>query len=192
MSPKRLETQTTVSSYDVIIVLGAAVWQGGRPSPTLRRRVLWAVELFHQKEGRRLLFTGGLGRYPPSEARMMRQIATEAGVPRSDTLLEEQATSTFTSAVYCHRIMRQHGWTSALVVTDRYHLPRAQLTFCLLAGRSGMTISGRAVTARRRSRRWKRRLWAHGREGVALGWYLLKILSWKINQRFRGKRHDTP
>ncbi len=32
-------------AYDVIVVLGAAVWPGGQPSPALQRRILHAVDL---------------------------------------------------------------------------------------------------------------------------------------------------
>lgn len=185
MSKKRLGTGTSTSPYDVIIVLGAAVWQGGKPSPTLRRRVLYAVDLFNQGQGRQLLFTGGLGQYPPPEAEVMRQIALEQGVPASCMVLEDQAASTFWSAVYCRVLMRQHDWSSALIVTDRYHLPRAELTFRQLTGGPGMTITGRAVVPHRLTWRptWKLKSWlrAYGREWVAFVWYLLKIAVWKVS-----------
>ncbi len=185
MLRKWLETDATVLPSDVIIVLGAAVWQGGRPSPALRRRVLYAVDLFNQGKGRQLLLTGGVGRHPPSEAEVMRHVALVAGVSLGCLVLEEQGTSTFSSAIYCHHMMRQHGWSSALIVTDRYHLPRAQLTFRQLAGGPGIAITGRGVGARRRI--WSLQLWlrTYGREWAALVWYLPKIIGWKIGQYLR-------
>ena len=84
---------------DVIIVLGAAVWPGGQPSPALRRRVTHAVHLLQSEKGRRLLVTGGLGKHAPAEADVMRQLAIDAGVPPSLILVEDQATSTFEQVV---------------------------------------------------------------------------------------------
>ena len=120
---------------DVIIAMGAAVWPGGRPSPALRRRTLHAVQALHAGRGARLVVTGGLGKHPPAEAQVMRQLAHDAGVPPACILVEDRATSTLQSAIYCTRLLRQHGWSSALIVTDRYHLPRP--CWCFAASASG-------------------------------------------------------
>jgi len=165
---------------EVIIVLGAAVWPEAQPSPALRRRVAHAVQAFHTGQGRRLLMTGGLGKYPPAEAQVMRQLALHAGVPEACILLEEQATSTFQSALRCAAILRQHGWSTALIVTDRYHLPRALFVF-----RScGIEAYGHAPQGRLYSRkRWKR--WYYrGREACALVWYGCLVLRVKIRHLF--------
>jgi vancomycin permeability regulator SanA len=165
---------------EVIIVLGAAVWPEGQPSPALRRRVAHAVQAFHTGKGRRLLMTGGLGRYPPAEAQVMRQLALAAGVPETCILIEAQATSTFHSALRCAAILRQHGWSTALIVTDRYHLRRALFVF-----RScGIEAYGHAPQGRLYSRkRWKR--WYYrGREAFALVWYVCLVLGVKIRHLF--------
>ena len=165
---------------EVIIVLGAAVWPEAQPSPALRRRVAHAVQAFHTGQGRRLLMTGGLGRYPPAEAQVMRQLALAAGVPEACILLEDQATSTFQSALRCAAILRQHGWSTALIVTDRYHLPRALFVF-----RScGIEAYGHAPQGRLYYRkRWKR--WYYrGREACALVWYGCLVLGVKIRHLF--------
>ena len=165
---------TMVQPSDVIIVLGAAVWPQGQPSPALRRRVAHAVRLFQNGEGRYVLMTGGVGVLPPAEADVMRQLAIEAGVPDSHIVVEDQAHSTFDSAVYCYRICQQHGWTTALIVTDRYHLLRALLTFYSF----GLRVRGSAAH-RLTSQRWYKTGYAYGREFLALGWYLWRILRMK-------------
>src|SRR5919202_4116394 len=85
-------------SYDVIVVLGAAVWPGGQPSPALRRRVLHAVDLLQRGHALHLLVTGGVGKYAPAEAEVMQRVAVAHGVPPPRVLCEDQATSTFESA----------------------------------------------------------------------------------------------
>jgi len=71
---------------DVIIVLGAAVWAGGVPSPALRRRALHAVELFQQGLSDVLIVSGGIGKNPPSEARIMRRLAVQQGISEKKLL----------------------------------------------------------------------------------------------------------
>lgn len=160
--------------YDGIIVLGAAVWPGGTPSPALRRRIEHAVQLFQAGHGACLLVTGGVGKHPPSEAQVMQQFALQAGVPRTHILLEEQATSTFESALYCRRLYQQQHWQQAVLVTDHYHLPRALLSFRSL----GMQVQGSGPRSRRCP--WRQAAYERGREVLALLWYVVRILLWKL------------
>ena len=115
--------------FDVIVVLGAAVWEHGEPSPALRRRILHAVDLFHSGAAGTLLVTGGVGKYPPSEAQVMRRLAMERGVPEEKIFVEETAKSTLESAMVSAGIIKRNNWKTALIVTDRYHLPRSILLF---------------------------------------------------------------
>ena len=122
---------------------------------------------------------GWSGQYAPAEAQVMRQLALAAGVPDACILLEDQATSTFQSALRCTAILRQHGWSTALV-TDRYHLRRALFVF-----RScGIQAMGSPPQGRLYSRkRWKR--WYYrGREACALVWYGCLVLGVKIRRLF--------
>ncbi len=114
---------------DCAIVLGAAVWPGERPSPTLRARAERAGALYHEGFVHHLVLTGGVGDNPPSEAEAMRRVLRGQGVPDEAMLLEEQATTTAESARYCADILRRKGWRTALLVSDPWHLPRAVRLF---------------------------------------------------------------
>ncbi len=88
------------------------------------------IELFHQGKADHLLLTGGLG--TPTEAAAMRDLALDAGIQEAHIILEPTATSTLENAVRSCRLMSERGYSSALVVSDRFHLPRALLVFrCL-------------------------------------------------------------
>jgi len=164
-------------SYDVIIVLGAAVWPGGQPSPALQRRVLHAVALMRRGVAAHLLVTGGTGRYPPAEARVMQRLALAHGVPGRRILLEEQATSTLESALRCRGILQQRGWSRVLVVTDRYHLARALLAFRGCGIRAvGSGVPGKP--APRLRQRWRTYL----REWLALAWYLGRLVPVRLRR----------
>ena len=72
-------TQAAPRAYDVIVVLGAAVWPGGQPSPALQCRVLHAVDLLQRGYALHLLVTGGVGQYPPAEAEVMTFAVSQGG-----------------------------------------------------------------------------------------------------------------
>ena len=160
-------TQAPPISYDVIVVLGAAVWPGGQPSPALQCRVLHAVDLLQRGYAPHLLVSGGVGKHPPAEAEVMQCLAVAHGIPRTSIVLEDQATSTFESAWRCRDLLGQHSWSRVLIVTDRYHLTRALLAFRSVGIRAGgSAVPGKP--ARRLCKRWHYYL----RERLALAWYL--------------------
>ena len=59
----------------------------------------------------------------------MRDLARLAGAPEDRILVETEASTTFENARRSADIMRRHGWTHAVVVTDIMHIPRALLAF---------------------------------------------------------------
>lgn len=117
-----------------ILILGAAVWREG-PSPTLRRRTLHAAHLYHAGRGTLVIPCGGLGRFPPSEARAMATLLQAAGVPDTAIRLEDASTNT---AQNIRNALPLLGHTrDVLIVSDAYHLPRARL----IARRAGLCVT---------------------------------------------------
>ena len=115
---------------DVIIGLGygPARNKKGEPKKELVRRVEKAVELYKQGYAPYLLFTGGeTGR--GCEAEVMAELAEKMGVPRERIFLETKATDTITNARYSVEIMKNQGWTKAILVSNPYHLHRAKWLF---------------------------------------------------------------
>lgn len=109
------------------LVLGAAVWSGGEPSPTLRRRALHAAGLWHRGEVGWLVACGGLGRHPPSEAEAIRRVLVAAGVPPAAIRLEDRSRSTHENLLLARPILDALHVTEAAIVTDATHAPRARL-----------------------------------------------------------------
>lgn len=157
---------------DVIVVLGAAVWRGGQPSPALRRRLLQGVALMKEGKADRLLLAGGLGKYRPTEARLMRQLAIEEGIPESRIVLEDEGTTTLDSITRCARIMRSNHWNSAMVVSDSYHLFRSTLLFRLL----GMKAIGCEAKGGKEANSTLKWWYYYLREVIALPWTLIVAL----------------
>ena len=124
-----MATSRPDAAPDVVIVLGASTSPAGGPTPTLRRRVVKGVRIFEETGARALLLTGGPAGRRPAEAEVMRDLARLAGVPEDRILIETEASTTFENARRSADIMRRHGWTRAVVVTDALHIPRALLAF---------------------------------------------------------------
>jgi len=159
---------------DVILVLGSAVWPNEQPSPSLRARTERAIELYQQGYAPHLLLSGGLGRYPPEEAEVMRRLAVEAGIPQEAMILDMEAHSTWESMEKARDIMEQEGWETAIIVSDPFHIERA----LLMAGDSGFAAYGSPALDSPTYTIPSRRMFYTSREVLALWWYVVqRVLS---------------
>jgi uncharacterized SAM-binding protein YcdF (DUF218 family) len=112
-----------------IVVLGARVAEGGAPSGALQARAERAAELYRQGLAPLVVFSGGVGRFPPAEALAARDLALSLGVPPSACATEEGSHSTAENAAFTARLLRSRGLSEAILVSDPYHLLRARQYF---------------------------------------------------------------
>lgn len=123
---------TSLTRFDAIIVLGSSADKDGNPSPDGQARVTEAVREYERGVAPRLILTGGAAHNQFVEARVMARVAEAQGIPASAIYIEPRAMDTIQNACYSVRIMRDHRWHSAEVVSSGFHLPRAGLIFgCL-------------------------------------------------------------
>ncbi|MBZ4416089.1 YdcF family protein [Myxococcus sp. RHSTA-1-4] len=127
----RFGQRERAEAADAVVVLGARVLPGGVPSGALRARTEKAVELYQRGLAPRLVFSGGVGVNPPSEARVMLALATRLGVPEAACTLEEESHSTEENARLAVKLLRGLGARRVVVVSDPYHLLRARQYFRL-------------------------------------------------------------
>ena len=116
---------TAVERADCIVVLGAAVWPGGQPSPVLRDRLARAAELYHEGVAGKIICSGGLGKYPPAEAEVGKRFLLQAGVAGQDIITEPASASTSEQAERIKQISDQQGFQSVALVTSFFHEKRA-------------------------------------------------------------------
>lgn len=115
---------------DVIVVLGAGLRRDNTPTATLRTRSSRAADLWHQGIAPRVICTGAVPRLATiSEAEGCRQVLLAAGVPDEAILLENRSRSTEENALYTAELMQANNWNSAVIVSSRYHLFRANWLF---------------------------------------------------------------
>ncbi len=118
---------TNLAHFDTIIVLGTPANPDGTPSPEQRERTLEGVHEYKASVAPALILTGAAAHNQFVEAHVMATLAIAQGVPPSAVIEEDQAQNTVQNIFYSERIMAQHGWTSAEVVSSPSHLPRTAL-----------------------------------------------------------------
>jgi uncharacterized SAM-binding protein YcdF (DUF218 family) len=122
-------SNTSLTRFDAIIVLGSPADSDGNPTPEQLARVNEGVREYERGVAPRLILTGGATRKRFVEARVMARSAEAEGIPESAIFVEPEARNTIENACYAERIMKAHGWQSAEVVSSAYHLPRVGLIF---------------------------------------------------------------
>ncbi len=111
------------------VVLGAAQYNG-EPSPALRGRLDRAAELYLADAVEFIVVTGG-GRDgdATTEAKASYDyLRAEAGIPDERLFLEVDGTTTYEELAASARFLTREGLTDVIVVTDPYHVRRAELT----------------------------------------------------------------
>jgi vancomycin permeability regulator SanA len=123
-APFRYSDSAETPAERVAVVFGAGV-RDNSPSPMLAARIEGAVALYRLGRVRKLLMTGDNSRADYDEVTVMGRYAEALGVPHGDITLDYAGFSTYES---CYRLRPIFGVTQAVLVTQRYHLPRAVYT----------------------------------------------------------------
>lgn len=122
----RQSSQDEARPADVIIVMGAAEYQG-HPSPVLKLRLEHAVRLYDRKLAPYVMTTGGPGGDPSfTEGGVARSYLIDRGVPAEAVIVEDEGGSTAYSLAAAAEILRRMGLRSCIVVSDGYHIFRAK------------------------------------------------------------------
>ena len=138
-------SNTHLTRFDAIIVLGTPADSDGNPRPNQLARVTEAVREYQRGVAPRLILTGGAAHNRFVEDRVMARTAEADGIPASAIYLEPQAMDTIQNACFADRIMKAHGWRSAEIVATAEHLPRAAMIFNALPPDSAIQWSTHAA-----------------------------------------------
>jgi len=122
-------SNTSLTRFDAIIVLGTPADSDGNPTPAQLSRVTEAVHEYERGVAPRLILTGGAAHNHFVEASVMARAAHAQGIPESALFVEPRAQDTIQNACYSQQIMDAHGWHSAEVISEPSHLPRAAMIF---------------------------------------------------------------
>jgi len=145
---------------DVIIVFGARVEGDGSPGPDLLSRVTHAVDIWRAGYASSIICTGGFKNERLSAAAVCRRLAIQQGVPAAQIFLGDGTTNTAEDAQAASRVMAEHGWRTAIVVSHPLHILRARW----LLRRTGVIAVGSPTSTQVDRIPWPLRLWYTIRE----------------------------
>lgn len=109
-------------SKQVAIVFGAGLRRDGTPTAILRDRVETAADLYSSGKVEKILMSGDNRFDNYNEPEAMRQYALSLGIPSQDIALDYAGRRTYDT---CYRARAIFGVESALLVSQKFHLPRA-------------------------------------------------------------------
>lgn len=115
---------------DAIVVLGCTLRpEDGAPSPALARRVTLGARAYRERVAGRVIASGGRRWGGHIEALVMRRMLQAEGVPESAVEVELCSLCTADNAAYCAELLQEQRASRVLLVTSRWHLPRAMRAF---------------------------------------------------------------
>lgn len=118
-------TLNDVPTARVAIVFGAGLQRDGTPSPVLRDRIETAAKLYQAGKVEKLLMSGDNRFIDYNEPGAMQAYAQRLGVPGTDIVLDYAGRRTYDT---CYRARYIFEISSAILITQGYHMPRALVT----------------------------------------------------------------
>jgi SanA protein len=119
------------------IVFGAGLRRDGTPTTVLADRVTTAASLYREGKVNKILMSGSISGDHYNEPVAMRSLALDLGVPAQDILIDTGGTR---SLYTCQRAHQLFGIEQALLISQRFHLPRA-LIICDAIGLSAEGVT---------------------------------------------------
>lgn len=135
-----------LSAAPTAIVFGAGLGGKDIPSAVLSERIQAAVELYHAGKVKNILLSGdGLHEFH-NEPAAMRSFALKLGVPTDALVLDYAGNDTYNTCLNAKAIF---DIERAILVTQRFHLPRA----LFICNNLGVISTGIAFMPRKRTSR---------------------------------------
>jgi SanA protein len=131
----------------VAIVFGAGLRRDGTPTAILRDRVQTAAELYFGGKVEKILMSGDNRFDDYNEPEAMRQYALSLGVPLQAIAMDYAGRRTYDT---CYRARAIFGVESALLVSQKFHLPRA-LFLCNTLGLDAAGVEANQLSYRNRA-----------------------------------------
>ncbi len=115
----------SLKEADCVLVLGSLVYDDASLSPILADRVKTAIDIYKAGKAHKLLLSGDHGQKNYDEVNAMMEYAISRGVPKEDIFLDHAGFSTYESVYRARDVFLVQ---SAIIVTQKFHLPRAVYT----------------------------------------------------------------
>ena len=135
-STSRVYQEQDVPAAKLAIVFGAGLRRDGTPTAILRDRVETAADLYFSGKVEKILMSGDNRFEYYNEPGAMRQYALSLGVPDMAIAMDYAGRRTYDT---CYRAKAIFGVRDAILVTQKFHMPRA-LFLCNALGLSAYGV----------------------------------------------------
>lgn len=152
---------------DVGVVLGNYVSPEGVVGSVVKGRLDRAIELYNAEAFHHFIVSGSTAPGGYDEAKGMREYLIAHGISPDVIISDPHGINTYFTARNTHEILRKHGWTSAIAISQYYHILRCRLAF----HRMGIADVGSAHAPEGRE---MREPFILCREFVAFYWYWIR------------------
>ncbi len=139
-----------VPARRVAVVFGAGLLRDGSPTAVLRDRVQQAANLYFAGKVEKLLMSGDNRFVEYNEPESMYQYALSLGVPQEALVRDYAGRSTYDT---CYRAKAIFGLDAVILVTQKFHLPRA-IFLCNLLGLDAVGVDADIRDYRKSSLFW--------------------------------------
>ncbi len=136
-----LYVRSNPQKSDVIVLLSSGQIDGDWLTPDAAQRVLGALKLYREHYAPTIISSGSQFQSGKHQAELQAVWLERAGIPREAIIVEGRSSRTYESAVEISRMMAQHAWASAVIVTSQMDVPRVSMVF----GKLGVRASFLAV-----------------------------------------------
>lgn len=121
----------TLPRADAIVVLGAGVNpETGALGRQFVSRIAKGAEMYAKGAAPTVVITGGSDHHSPQTvAATVREKAVALGIPQNALIVESASLSTLQNALFTRDLLPDVAETSFILVTHRYHQPRAWASF---------------------------------------------------------------
>ena len=109
-------------SPSVGLVFGAGLRRAGEPSDILKDRIKTAIQLYQDNKVGRFIFSADSVLADYDEVLAMKNFALSEGLPPAVIINDNFGVNTYES---CQRLKNEFGLSSAVLITQKYHLRRA-------------------------------------------------------------------
>ena len=137
---KSVDEVAQLEEVDCILVLGAGVRPGGKPSLMLKDRLDKALELYNAGVSDKIIVSGDHRENDYNEVQAMKNYLMDKGVPSSAIFMDHAGLSTYDSMYRADYIFSVR---SLVIVTQEYHMYRA------IADAEAMGMKAYGVCARK-------------------------------------------
>lgn len=132
----------TLPAAHTVIILGASVYSDGSLSPILQDRVDTGLKLYRNGKAKRFLLSGDNRSEDYDEVNAMRNYLIDLGVPAAHIFIDPAGIDTYDSMYRSNAIFEV---PSAIVVTQKFHLPRT----LFIAKNLGLSYRGYAAESKK-------------------------------------------